>query len=218
MTTPKKTPKKKQPNTKQQPQKERKIPWLPIIFGVVAIALIGAIVFSGDEAIGSEFGEVTVTGEALPLFASAETDTAIGLVAPEVVGENFSGDTVTIEHDGTPKAVVFLAHWCPHCQSEVPRVQEWLDAGGGVPGVEVVSVATSMNSAQPNYPSSEWLEREDWTVPVIADDSDDTVHFSYGSGGFPYWVFLNGDGSVARRSSGELDIATLEAFMQEIAP
>ena len=212
------TSKNKQARTPaQQPKKTRSIPWLGIAFGVVALALVSAIVFSSSEPLGSEFGTVDVVGEGLAPFPGNGADPAVGTLAPELIGENFSGDTVEVLHDGKAKAVVFLAHWCPHCQAEVPRVQAWLDSGGGVEGVDIVSVATSMNSAQPNFPPSTWLDREGWTVPVIADDSDLSALRSFGSGGFPYWVFLDGDGNVVRRSSGELEIGTLQGFLQEAA-
>ncbi len=70
-----------------------------------------------------------------------------------------------------------------------------------------------MNSAQGNYPPSAWLKREGWTAPVIRDDKDSSVLRAYGSGGFPYWVFVNADGSVALRTSGELQIAQLETIL-----
>lgn len=201
-----------------QQKQPRKIPWLGIVFGVIAVALVGAIVFSSDQAIGSEFGDVTITGDALPLFAAGGADPAIGLAAPEVTGIDFDGDTVEITNDGTPKAIVFLAHWCPHCQSEVPRVQAWLDGGGGVEGVELFSVTTSMNSAQANWPPSEWLDREGWTVPVIRDNSDGDALSAFGGNAFPYYVFVDAEGNVSNRASGELDIAVLAAYMQQIAP
>lgn len=203
---------------KTEPAK-RKIPVLGLAFGAVAVLLVAAIVFSSEEAIGSagEFGDPTVTGEDLPPFASqtsvVSADAAAGLVAPEVSGQDFDDSTVEIKADGTPKAIVFLAHWCSHCRSEVPRVQAWLDAGGGVDGVEIMSVTTSSNSGQPNWPPSEWIENEGWTPPNIRDDSDSTVLRSFGGSAFPYWVFLNGDGTVAFRQSGETDVATLEAIM-----
>ncbi len=201
---------------------ERKIPWLGIIFGVVALALVAAIVFSSDTSIGSEAGDPEITGEALAPFGDAAADPtqdpAVGTPAPVVVGEDFNGDAVTIGGTGQPTAVVFLAHWCPHCQAEVPRVQQWLDAGGGVEGVELVSVATSMSSARENYPASDWLERENWTSPVLRDSERDDALITYGAGGFPYWVFVDGDGNVSRRSAGELSIEQLQAYMEEIAP
>jgi len=96
-----------------------------------------------------------------------------------------------------------------HAAAEEEAVQAWLDAGGGVEGVEIVSVLTSMNSSQPNYPPSEWMEREGWTSPMIRDGDGNEVLAAYGAGGFPYYVFADGDGNVVRRSSGELDIATV---------
>ena len=153
-----------------------------------------------------------------PGAAVMPNDPAIGLVAPEITGQDFDDGTVAVAHDGTPKAIVFLAHWCQHCQAEVPRVQAWLDAGGGVEGVEIVSVTTSANSGQPNWPPSEWLERENWTSPNIRDDADSSALQAYGGSSFPYWVFLNGDGTVAHRQAGQTDIATLQAIMTTLTP
>ncbi len=195
----------------------KKIPWLGIVFGVVALALVAAIVFSSDKPIGTEAGEPELAGESLPPFSEGAADPAIGMAAPVVQGEDFDGNAVSIGGAGTPMGVVFLAHWCPHCQVEVPRVQQWLDAGGGVPGVEIRSVATSMNSARENYPPSAWLEREGWTSPVMRDSASDDALLAYGAGAFPYWVFLDADGNVVRRSAGELSVDQLEAYLEEAA-
>ena len=188
---------------------------LGIVGGVIVLLLMLAIVF--DAGPEGETGQPVLTGEGLPRFEATQNDSAIGLPAPEVTGEGVAGGTVDIDPGGTPVALVFLAHWCSHCQAEVPRVQQWLDAGGGVDGVEIIGVSTAINSARDNYPPSQWLEREGWAAPVLKDDPDGTVHATFGGGGFPYWVFVDADGNVAARSSGELDIATLEQFMQGIA-
>jgi thiol-disulfide isomerase/thioredoxin len=170
-----------------------------------------------EPAVPGEIGEVVVIGEDLPAVLPGE-DTAIGMRAPDIQGFGFDGTPVAIDNgDRIPKAIVFLAHWCPHCQAEVPRVQEWLDGGGGVDGVEIVSVATAVSPGQSNYPPSEWLDREGWTAPVLRDDEEGTSHQAYGFGGFPFWVFVDVDGRVVRRSEGELDIEVLEQFLREIA-
>ena len=189
------------------------------IGGAVVLLLIAAVVF-GNEEVGTEYGEVEVQGEALPLMPqSAPIDeSATGLAYPDVKGEDFDGDTVTVDHtDGRAKGIVFLAHWCSHCQAEVPRVQAWLDSTGGDSDVDLYSVATSMNSGQPNYPPSEWLEGENWTIPVIRDDQDNTVLINYGAGGFPYWVFTNSDGTVAIRTSGQLSTEQLETILATLS-
>ena len=193
---------------------KRKVPILAIAFVGIGALLVIAVVFSGGTSLGSEYGDPTVTGEPLPFFTDVASDDAIGLPAPEVEGADFDGNTVTISNDGRAKAIGFFAHWCPHCQVEVPRVTEWLAGGGGVEGVDMYSVASSMNSARENYPSSEWLEREEWPVPVIADNEDGIVHLSYGGGGFPFWVFVDAAGNVVGRTAGQLEIPVLESLMQ----
>jgi thiol-disulfide isomerase/thioredoxin len=186
-----------------------------IVGGLVVLALILAVML-GNTEIGAEYGDPTIEGSSLNVMPPNVTvdESANGSPIPDVDGQNFAGDEVVIDRaDGNAKAIVFLAHWCPHCQAEVPRVQAWLDGGGGVDGVEMYAVATSMNSAQGNYPPSDWLDREGWTAPVIRDDKDNSVLRAYGSGGFPYWVFVNADGTVALRTSGELQIAQLESIL-----
>jgi thiol-disulfide isomerase/thioredoxin len=190
-----------------------------VVGGVVVLLLI-AIVFSGGGQIGgSEYGEPELSGTALPPMpgTSPFDSTATGLLYPEVRGADFEGNQVAITNDGRAKAIVFLAHWCPHCQVEVPKVQEWIDAGGSVDGVDLYSVATASNSGRPNYPPSEWLQREGWTVPVIVDDSSGSVHTAYGSGGFPYWVFTNSDGTVELRSAGEIEIGRLVQILESLS-
>lgn len=188
-----------------------------VVGGLVVLMLIAAVMF-GSEEVGAEYGEPVIEGTSLPLFPNTQAIdfTAAGLTAPYVFGQNFDGDEVSITNDGTAKAIVFLAHWCSHCQQEVPRVQEWLDNGGGVDGVDIYSVSTAINSGQPNYPPSAWLDNEEWTVPVIVDDNDNSVLNAYGAGGFPYWVFLDADGTVSVRTAGELSIAQLEEILDTL--
>ena len=57
---------------------------------------------------------------------------------------------------------------------------------------------------------------EGWTAPVIRDDQASTVMTSYGGSSVPYWVFLNGDGTVAFRLGGETDVSTLQLVMETL--
>jgi len=190
-----------------------------IIAAVIVVLLLVAVVAGvfGDEEPGNEYGDPQVSGQLTPMPLDATVDeTATGETAPTVIGADFEGNEVTIENDGRAKAIVLLAHWCGFCQNEVPAVQAWLDSGGGVDGVDMYSIATAMNSTQDNFPPSEWFEREGWTVPVIRDDSDNTVHTAYGAGGFPFWVFVNSDGTVAVRVAGSTPIETIELIMNDL--
>ncbi len=186
-----------------------------IIGGIVVLALVAVVVFATEE-VGAEYGDPVITGSALPQMPQSSTVdvTATGLEAPEVVGQNFSGEEVQIINDGRAKAIVFLAHWCQFCQAEVPVVQAWINAGGGVEGVDIYAVATSMDSTRGNFPPSDWLATEGWSAPVVRDDNENSVLVAYGQGGFPYWTFVNADGTVAVRAAGRMPIEQLEQLMR----
>jgi thiol-disulfide isomerase/thioredoxin len=157
-------------------------------------------------------GGPTVSGDALAPFQGTTGDAAVGVAAPTVRGSDFSGKAVTIELDGRPKAIVFLAHWCPHCQAEVPLLQTWVSAGGLPQGVDLISVATGIDPTRPNYPPDAWLQREGWTVPVVVDP-DNTVAGAYGLTAYPFWVFVGPDGKVVGRAAGALTIPDLETLI-----
>jgi len=214
-----KRPAQKRPVVKNKP--DRGVPVLGIVLGVVAVLLIVAVmVAGGDQLGGSEFGEVTVVGAALPVVldsnpVDAADDPAFGMTIPEISGQDFDGNTVEINNDGTARAILFVSHSCPHCQDEIPEVQAWLDDGGGVTGVDIVTVSTSASSAAGNWPPSKWLAGEGWEQPVIADDSDNTVFFAFGGQVIPYWVFVDAAGTVTRRNAGRMDVRALQAAMNE---
>ena len=161
-------------------------------------------------------GAPVISGAQLPDFQNPNGYAAVGLAAPEVSGADFTGKQVRIAHDGRAKAIMFIAHWCPHCQAEVPLVEAWVKAGGVPAGVDLVSVATSIDPTRPNYPPDAWLQREGWTVPVIADPTN-SVASAYGLTAFPYWVFIGPDGTVKARTAGELPVATLQSTLQSLA-
>ena len=152
---------------------------------------------------------VTVTGDPLPQYdKDADVDAGIGLQAPVLSGAGFDGTPVTIA-PGKPTLVVFLAHWCPHCQREVPRLVEWA-ADGDVPaGLDVIGVTTGTEESAPNYPPSEWLAAEEWPFPAMADDADQTAATVMGIPSYPYFVLLDAEGRVAWRVTGEMDTGDL---------
>lgn len=196
-----------------------------IIAIVIGGAAIVAISSSGSDSASttgsiSEFSDITVSGEALPSFdsVSTATDTAIGLPAPIVSGQGFTGTEITTDGAGTPTLLVFLAHWCPHCQREVPLLVEWEKDGKTPTGVDVIAVATGTDPANPNYPPSEWLAREEFPAlwPVIADSADKKAANAFGLSGYPYFVLVDAQGKVFKRLSGEVPMDELTAIINQM--
>lgn len=181
---------------------------LYIVGGVLGLGLVIAIAISavsGGTSDEEVYGQVTAEGQNLPPFGGdAANDDARGQTAPTLTATNPDGSTVTIGPDGRPKVVLVMAHWCPHCQNEVPVIVDWIDAGNLPDDVDFYGVSTSVNAARGNYPPSKWFDDEGWTIPTMKDSSASTAHLSFGAGGFPYWVVVDADGNVVTRTSGEL--------------
>jgi thiol-disulfide isomerase/thioredoxin len=202
----------------------RNLPVLAIGGGIVALLAVIAIVIGvtgGDDDDGGSDGGVNlqetaaveVTGTALPRLADPSADPAVGERAPTVTGVSFDGSPVTIAPNGEAQVIVFVAHWCPHCQAEVPVITQWLADNGQPEGVELRAVSTGVNAAAPNYPPSAWLEGEGWPIPTLVDEPDSVAANTFGLSAFPFFVAVNDQGEVVARISGELTIAQLEALV-----
>jgi thiol-disulfide isomerase/thioredoxin len=163
----------------------------------------------------AETRPVQVTGDPLPRL-EGYPDPAAGRPLPELRGASFDGQAVAITRDGSPKLLVFLAHWCPHCQREAPLLVAWLKQGGGPKGVAVYGVASGTRPDYPNYPPSAWLRREGWPRPVLADDDRGTAGAAVGLSGYPFFVLVDAAGRVVQRRTGEIAIPDLERLLTRV--
>jgi thiol-disulfide isomerase/thioredoxin len=162
------------------------------------------------------YGDVRVDGSALPEQPDGSpTDPAVGRKAPALSGEQFNGAPLSLPAAGKPAVVMFVAHWCPHCQKEVPEITRWLVANGMPSDVNLYAVATGSSDQSPNYPPADWLNREGWPVPTIADDNNNRAATAYGIGGFPYFVAIDAGGNVVQRASGELTTDQFQALLDK---
>lgn len=159
---------------------------------------------------------MSVSGESLPPLPDTGPDPAVGMPAPTVRGQGLSGNALHLGAPGQPTAIVLLAHWCPHCQAEVPELMTWLEGGGLPGGARIVAVSTLADPQRPNYPPSRWFEREGWTVPTMLDDEADSVAEAFGLTGTPFWVLVDGDGRVAGRSAGRLPTSALGTALDDL--
>jgi thiol-disulfide isomerase/thioredoxin len=193
-----------------------------VILGAAAAALIlgqgGAAVanspspIASDAAASGQDALPVISGDPLPRFSTTAGDPAIGLVAPTVAGHDDAGTAVDITPGDSPTVVLFAAHWCSHCQRELPVVQAWVDAGGLPADVDLVAVSTAIDPAAPNYPPSAWFERMGWTSPVMVDPTG-SVATAYGLSAYPFFVMLDGDGRVVGRTTGEIGTDALERLI-----
>jgi thiol-disulfide isomerase/thioredoxin len=179
------------------------------------VTTTSAVTTTTVDLAAGEVGSPILSGDRLPEVGPSP-DPAIGVASPVVAGEDYDGTEVTIGEGGSPQAVLFVAHWCGHCQQELPEVVAWLDATGGVDGVEFVLVTVGVDPNRDNFPPSAWLDREGWTGPVMRDDGANSTFYTFGGSSVPYWVFLESDGTVAARIPGRAGIGEVERILQEL--
>jgi cytochrome c biogenesis protein CcmG/thiol:disulfide interchange protein DsbE len=213
----------KKPTPAPSPERRRSISgWVIAGIGaaVVALAAIVATVSTSDKPASvpglSQTQPVAVTGTALPKFSADPSDPAVGTVAPTLVGSGFDGSPIAVK-PGRPTLVIFVAHWCPHCQREVPRLTEWQKTGGVPDGVDVIGVATGTDTSAPNYPPSQWLADEHFPFPVMADSEAFAAAKAFGLSGYPYFVLVDANGKVVQRAGGEIDPSTLTPLLNSVS-
>jgi len=180
------------------------------IIGGAIVLVIGLAVAIGvslvDEPLDGNLpeGETTISGDVLPEYAGEnDINISVGLQAPSFSGPDQNSEIISLEKNGKSKILLFLAHWCPHCQAEVPVVQEYIDTFGLPADVEVIGILTSIDRSRDNYPPHDWLVKEGWSEIQIYD-LDREIGTAYGLNAFPYWVTLDKDLKVVNRVTGEL--------------
>jgi cytochrome c biogenesis protein CcmG, thiol:disulfide interchange protein DsbE len=203
---------------------ERRFSRGAIIGTIVAVIAVAAIVAveAGTQGFAEDglpqFQEITVEGSALsPFPGMGAADPSVGQTAPSITGSDWEGNELSIEPNGDPSLVVFLTHWCPHCQAEVPVLQDIADAGQIPEGLNTYAVVTGTDESAPNYPPTRWLQGEGWTYPSILDDESSSAATAYGLTSYPYYVVLDGENRVLGRLSGELGEDALLELMNTAA-
>ena len=185
---------------------------------VVVSAALAAIALSGPGEIAEPAAQVSIAGQPLPEYPGSAADPAVGQPMPTLSGVGLDGRQISIGPDDGPMAVVVLAHWCTHCQAELPRIVQFIQQGGVPGGVAVVGLSTGIDAVRPNYPPSAWFDREAWQQPTLIDDAGSRALGALGMSSFPGFVFVDGQGRVALRLTGEIGPEAFGAALASLAP
>ena len=170
---------------------------------------------AGNGSLGAaEFQPVAVTGSALTPLGDGQMDASRGAPGPVLKGYSLTGLPVNVNPmTYGPTMLVFLAHWCPHCNREVPRLIDWKEQGLVPDNLRVVGITTGSRNDQANWPPSEWIETMKWPFEVMADSETQQAAAAYGLDGYPFMVILDAQGNVAKRMSGEVEVADLVSII-----
>ncbi len=185
---------------------------LIMVAGVAVVAIAASSRDGADDGV-AQTAPAEAIGVGLPALPVDGEDPAVGTAAPAISAQTLDGARVTLEADGTARVYGFFAHWCPHCQNELPRISDWLNSNTLPDDVEVVAISTAVDPGRDNYPPSGWFAEEEWPATVLLDSDEDDISIGFGLTGFPFWVAVDGDGNVVGRVSGEIDIPQFEEML-----
>ncbi|MBI2237704.1 MAG: TlpA family protein disulfide reductase [Actinobacteria bacterium] len=150
-----------------------------------------------EVSAGSHAGMLTV-GEAIPDFSAPGLD---------------GGRVTWSDYEGSPTVLAVWAAWCPHCQVELPVLDE---VSKEFPAVRLVSVVTAIGR-QPGPSPREYMRENGLSFPVAVDDADGTLARALGIEGFPTAYYVGSDGTVQQATSGETDRATLRDLFASLS-
>lgn len=200
--------------------------WLLIGIAVVVVgAAIGAIVASSGSgggsstvALSTQTSPVSVQGTPLPPLTDPSKDAAVGMTFPTISGQKLgNAGPLVIKPNAKAMVVLGIAHWCPHCQREVPLLAASIHSNPLPPSVEMFAISTSVQPSAPNYPPTTWLAKVSWPVPTLADDTKKTAADAIGLSSFPFFVFVDGSGKVVSRYTGEMPVEQFRATVNQLA-
>ncbi len=153
---------------------------------------------------------IVVEGEPLAVLEDPANDPAVGARLPRLSGASTSGERMEIGPDDGPMAILVVAHWCPHCQSEVALLSDHLRVNGLPEDIRVVAISTAIDEARGNYPSTQWLANAEWPIETLIDDGEGTALRTLGIPAFPALVLVDGEGIVTLRVTGGLNGETFD--------
>ena len=143
--------------------------------------------FSCSSENENNTSEIELSGEKVKIMnPSTGIDTAAGKISPTIRYKLPNDEIYVTYPENNPTIILFVAHWCPYCQEEIPEVIKWIEEDGVLEkGLSVLLVVTSTDSSKPNYPPKDWLYNEKWQYPVIYDDSNNSIANYFGVQYFP---------------------------------
>jgi len=173
---------------------------------VVVVAVVSAGEVSDVPSLDDIAGPVEVEGAPIAVaYPESGPDPAVGLPSPRITTLDYEGGEIVIGEPGRAQVLVFLAHWCPVCDQELPTLREVVGAGGVPDEVDLVFVTTGLDPGRPNWPPQRWLADAGLgSVTTARDGLGDPIMRSYGLSAYPAWAVIDADGNVAARRQGLL--------------
>ncbi len=190
------------------------------LVAVAVVAFVGVVaVLSVNEradlpTLASFSAPVDVQGNGLPPYDESSDPTAGVVAAPVITARTLDDREIVLGAPGQAQVLVFLAHWCPVCDQELPVLRNVIETGGVPADVEVIAVLTGLDPGRPNWPPDVWLRNAGVDVVAVRDDAGDPLMRAFGLRAYPAWAVIDADGTVQARRQGLLTSVAITQLLQ----
>lgn len=130
-----------------------------------------------------------------------------GAKAPDFELKTTDGKVIKLsDYKGKPVMLNFFATWCPPCRAEMPALQE-VYAEYESKGFVIIAV----NLNESNLAVNSFRDKYKLTFPIVID-TDDRVSRTYEIVPLPTSYFINKDGVVVGKWTGEISKDKLTSY------
>ena len=164
-----------------------------VIFVVILVLLIVGISFLPK-------------GEPSSNTATTSTDSA--QAAPNFSLQDLNGNTITLADYKGVKSVVldFWATWCPNCQRDMPRLNQYYEQLKDQ--VEVIGVNLQENKSL----VEKFVQQKGLTFPIVLDPAS-TASRSYSVRYTNYHVLIDKDGHIVKTVPGDISERDIQSLI-----
>lgn len=113
------------------------------------------------------------------------------------------------EFKGKPIVLTEWAAWCPHCQQQLPTIQNALCKRYGGQGVAFLAVEVSQGTIGS---IGAFAQQHGMTMPLYVD-ADGSTQAAYPVTGYPTTVFISPDFRIVGSRMGEMPLSDYLAFL-----
>ena len=190
---------------KQAPSRKHSRKRTITIFAIVSVINIGLLIFLWTQLLTPAQHSGGQSQD--PLIGHAAPDFTLALLSNHPPTTNLS----TASYKGQPLVINFWNSTCGPCVDEAPLLQqEW-------PHLQTQGIAfIGIDFQDTTSGGLSFLQKYGITYPNVMDASGSTA-INYGVTGTPETLFINRQGVVVSRVSGELSLQTLQQNLQLIS-